>query len=205
MKLRCAMMLTMLLMAGCAAKSIQLEGHFPTPLIDKFRMPIGVYYSPNFTTFTHEEDIPQSGKVSVKAGAINSALFDKLLPGLFANVERLSSPTATSQVRGVIIPEITEMQFSLPQQTHNGLYEVWLRYSIKLQDREGKVVAQWPLTGYGKSPDGWFVQRTGGLNGAADVALRDVAASFTLSLRDVAEVQHWLETETAALNKSSTP
>ena len=195
-------LLAVLLLAGCPSKSILLQGHFPTPLIDKFRVPIGVYYSPNFSTFKHEEDIPQAGKVSVQAGGINTALFDKLLPGLFANVQRLSSPVATAQVRGVLIPEIAEMQFSLPQQTHNGLYEVWLRYDIKLQDSTGKVVAQWPLTGYGKSPDGWFVQRTGGLNDAADVALRDIAASFTLSLRDVVEVQRWLEAETAALNKS---
>ena len=197
--------IALLTLTACQSRDIALDGTFPAPLIDKFPIAIGVYYGPDFVRYRHEEDIEQIGKVAVEAGQINVHLFDKLLPGLFTDVKRLSAPTGNTQVRAVLVPEIAEIQFSLPEQAHNELYEVWLRYNIKLQETDGKLIAQWPLTAYGKSPDGLAVFRAGGLNSAASVALRDAAASFTLSLRDVAEVQHWLEQATAPGAGNSRP
>jgi hypothetical protein len=88
-----------------------------------------------------------------------------------------------------------ELQFSLPQQTRNGNYEVWVKYQIRLQGTDGKLIAEWPITAYGKSPEDWnpLGARERGLQAAANVALRDAAAALILSLRDVPEVRRWLE------------
>ena len=195
--------LALVLLAGCQTTVIPLDATFPPPLIDKFPIAIGVYYTPEFAHYKHEEDIPPAGKVTVEAGLINVHLFDRLLPGLFAEVRHLTSVTGDATMRGVLVPEIAEMQFSLPEQSHNELYEVWLKYKIKLQTSDGKPIAEWPITAYGKYPTGVLVFRGGGLNKAAAVALRDAAASFTLSLRDVADVQRWLEAESTAAESTA--
>ena len=192
---RVAVVLLLLLLGACASDRVQLSTKLPRPLIDRIDLPVGVYFDEAFSNFQTEEELPNIGKVALSAGSINEELFAAVLPGMFSDVRRVSAPTGSQNVRAVFVPRMLELQFSLPQQTRNGNYEVWVKYQIRLQGTDGKLIAEWPITAYGKSPEDWnpLGARERGLQAAANVALRDAAAALILSLRDVPEVRRWLE------------
>lgn len=194
-RLLAAALCTLSLLAGCASDRVQLSGKLPRPLIDRIALPVGLQLDEAFTNFQVEEEIPTIGKVQLAAGTINRELFESVLPGVFTEVRRVEPGAAAQNVRAIFVPGVKEVQFSLPQQTRNGNYEVWVSYTVRLQQPDGKVIAEWPVKGYGKSPEDWnpLGARERGLQAAANVALRDAAAALIISLRDVSEVRQWLE------------
>ena len=98
-------------------------------------------------------------------------------------------------VDGIIAPTIEEVQFAIPKQTGGDFYEVWIRYKLKLYDRTGNPLGEWPLIGYGKANERNFGAMGGqspALNEATTWALRDAAAVLSFQFRNQAEVQDWL-------------
>ena len=61
-----------------------------------------------------------------------------------------------------------------------------------LQDLNGNVIAEWPLTAYGKSTTEFMKNREQGLNGAMQLALRDAGAKMAIDFPKVTEVKQWL-------------
>ena len=70
---------------------------------------------------------------------------------------------------------------------------------MRLAGSNGDYIADWVMTAYGKSPEetSLFQSVDDGVNNAANVALRDLAASFTLGFSDIPEVNDWLKTQDA--------
>lgn len=192
---RVAVAFLLLLLGACASDRVQLSSKLPRPLIERIDMPVGVYFDEAFSNFQTEEELPAIGTVALSAGSINEELFAAVLPGMFSDVRKLSAPTGNGNVKAVFVPKMLELQFSLPQQTRSTNYEVWVKYQIRLQQPDGKLIADWPITAYGKSPEDWnpLGARERGLQAAANVALRDAAAALIVSMRDVPEVRRWLE------------
>ena len=56
----------------------------------------------------------------------------------------------------VLAPSIVEFQISIPSQTRSEFYEVWIKYMMRLYDTHGTLIAEWPLTAYGKANRGDF-------------------------------------------------
>ena len=124
-------------------------------------------------------------------------MFGALTAALFSTSQWATAPTeAPPGAHGVLAPELVELQFSLPRQTRNDVYEVWLKYQMKLYDNAGQLVIDWPVTAYGKAStrdhgimDGSAV---GALSAAADAAMRDAMVVMALRFRQLPEVQGWL-------------
>ena len=95
-------------------------------------------------------------------------------------------------VDAVFAPAIEEFQLALPAKTKLDVYEVWIKYNMRLLTAEGDYIADWILTSYGKTPTETFRSAADGINEAAVVALRDLASSFSLSFGQVPEVRDWL-------------
>ncbi|MEC9223913.1 MAG: hypothetical protein VYE56_08480, partial [Pseudomonadota bacterium] len=95
-------------------------------------------------------------------------------------------------VDAVFAPAIEEFQLALPAKTKLDVYEVWIKYNMRLLTAEGDYIADWILTSYGKTPTETFRSVADGINEAAVVALRDLASSFSLSFGQVPEVRDWL-------------
>jgi hypothetical protein len=197
---RAATPLLALLLAACGPTTVAVEGEFPRPVVEAFPVHIGVHYSPDFVGYRHEEEIPEHGEWKVDIGPINRALFDVVLDAAFARVSRTGDPAAAPVpgVEGVLVPEIVEYQFSIPEQTRNGLYEVWVKYRLRLYGADGKLVDEWPLTGYGKSPEGTFEAGSTGVIAATRVALRDAAAFMLRSFDERPPVNAWLASHRGA-------
>ena len=66
--------------------------------------------------------------------------------------------------------------------------------NMRLVDAEGSDIADWVLTSYGRAQTKTFLTAENGINDAAIVALRDLAASFSIGFSEIPEIQEWLRT-----------
>ena len=197
----CAMGAVVLLSA-CAASTINIEGSFPAPLVQKLPLTVGVYYDENFVnhTFIEINDNTGDDQYIINSGASQMELFNTMLPAVFEEVVMLDSiDSAASQnnLDAVFVPSIEEFQVGLPQKTRLNVYEIWVKYNMRLAQANGDYIADWVMTAYGKSPEETFQSVDDGVNDAANVALRDLAASFTFGFSNVPEVNEWLRSKNA--------
>lgn len=198
--LRPALLLVIFLLGSCAASTINISGTFPAPLTRQLPLKVGVYYDEDFTNYSYIEINDNTGEDQyiINSGASQVALFDTLLPAVFEDVVYLDSLDSAAEhpdLDAVFVPAIEEFQVGLPQKTRLNVYEIWVKYNMKLADTNGDYIADWVMTAYGKSPEESFQSVDAGVNDAANVALRDLAASFTLSFTNIPEVRDWLRSE----------
>jgi hypothetical protein len=187
--------LLLLLLTACGASNVVIEGSFPTPNINKLPLTVAVYYNDALREFAYME-YTETGQeeINIESGLSHIQLFNAILPAMFENVvviENLEDATAQG-VDAVFEPTIEEFQLALPAKTKLDVYEVWIKYNMRLLTAEGDYIADWVLTSYGKTPTSTFQSVEAAINEAAVIALRDLASSFSLSFTQVPEVRDWL-------------
>lgn len=185
------------LLASCAANTINISGSYPSPLVRKIPITVGVYYPEELRNFSYIEidDYTGDDQYIVNSGTTQIELFNTVLPALFENVvmiDSLESRSGTGDVDAIFVPDIEEFQLGLPQKTKLKVYEVWVKYNMRLENPDGEYIADWVMTAYGKSPTESFQSVDAGVQDATIVALRDLAASFTLGFSGIPEVNEWL-------------
>lgn len=186
-----------MLLTGCGVSTINITGDYPSPLVAKLPLTVGVYYDDSFRNYSFTEINDATGKdqLIINSGASQVKLFDTVLPAVFENVvhlEDLESLAGHGPLDAVFVPVIQEFQVGLPNKTKLNVYEIWIKYNMRLSEANGDYIADWVMTAYGKSPTETFRSTDDGVNNATVVALRDLAASFTLGFRRIPEVNEWL-------------
>jgi len=189
-----------IMLTACSATTIDIEGTFPAPLVQKIPLKIGVIYDDAFSSHSYIEINDNTGddQYIINSGSSQIALFNTMLPAVFEEVVQLDSlDSAADQddLDAVFVPAIEEFQVGLPQKTRLNVYEIWVKYNMRLAQANGDYIADWVMTAYGKSPEETFQSVDAGVNDAANVALRDLAASFTLGFSNIPEVNEWLRSE----------
>jgi len=184
-----------LLLESCGVSNVTIEGSFPTPNISKLPLTVAVYYDDALREFAYLE-YSETGaeEFNIESGQSHIELFNAVLPAMFEEVVVVDSMEA-AEARGVdavFAPLIEEFQLALPAKTKLDVYEVWIKYNMRLVTAEGDYIADWVLTSYGKTPTETFRTTEAAINDAAVVALRDLASSFSLSFTQVPEVRDWL-------------
>ena len=190
-----AFQLVALALSGCGVSNVVIEGSFPTPNINKIPITVAVYYDDAIRGFSYLE-YSETGQeeFNIESGQSHMELFNAVLPAMFDRVivvDNLEDARAEG-VDAVFAPAIEEFQLALPAKTKLDVYEVWIKYNMRLLTAEGDYIADWILTSYGKTPTETFRSVADGINEAAVVALRDLASSFSLSFGQVPEVRDWL-------------
>ena len=188
-------LLVALALSGCGVSNVVIEGSFPTPNINKIPVAVAVYYDDALREFSYIE-YSETGReeFNIESGQSHMELFNAVLPAMFDRVivvDNLEDARAEG-VDAVFAPAIEEFQLALPAKTKLDVYEVWIKYNMRLLTAEGDYIADWILTSYGKTPTETFRSVADGINEAAVVALRDLASSFSLSFGQVPEVRDWL-------------
>jgi hypothetical protein len=183
------------LVAGCGVNNVVIEGDFPTPNVSPLPMTVAVYYDDALRDFAYIE-YSETGQeeYNIESGISHIELFNAILPAMFSDVIVVDT-MEEAQARGVdavFAPAIEEFQLALPAKTKLDVYEVWIKYNMRLLSAEGDYIADWVLTSYGKTPTATFRSAEAAINDAAIVALRDLASSFSLSFAQVPEVRDWL-------------
>lgn len=186
------------MLAGCGASTIVLSGSYPSPLVRKLPITVGVYYPEELRNFSYTEIDDYSGQDQyiLQGGGSQLELFNTVLPALFENVvmlDSLDTAANNSQLDAVFVPSIAEFQLGLPQKTKLKVYEIWMKYNMRLSTAGGDYIADWVMTAYGKAPQENMKTVDAGVQDAAVVAMRDLAASFTLGFTTVPEVNEWLK------------
>lgn len=175
-----------LLIAAVSACSTQVsvqDPHIPDPLISALPLSVGVRYPQSFDHFVHEEQVIGKEKWQIDLGASNKMLFNKLFGAMFTDVTIVaeSADASTLGLDALIEPSIDAFEFSVPEQSQTDSFAVWIRYRIKIFDRNGTQIANWPISAYGKSQTSTF----GGdeaLRRAAVLAMRDAAALIIMQM-----------------------
>jgi hypothetical protein len=185
---------SMMLSACNQSLTMEAETDVPTPLVSKLPLNMAIYYDEQFRNYIYEENSEDRQNWAIKSGASLVELFDSVLPSMFENVSHIDniSTDLDTGVDGILAPEVSEMQFALPRETKSDLYEVWIKYSVKLLDTEGELIADWSITGYGKSSTEFLKSRDKGLQAAINSAFRDAGAKFALNFARVPPIRQWL-------------
>jgi hypothetical protein len=187
------------LATGCGPATVQVEGHFPPPLIDPLPLTMGVWYSDDFAGHEFFEEGKRQGESSwlVSTGAAQVQMWDRLLAGMFEQRVRLESKPGSGRGRpgldGVLIPHVEELQYTIPTHTNVKIYEIWLRYRFELVAANGEPIAEWSMTSYGKTPTAFLQSDQEAVNLAAVMALRDAGANFATNFTTVPALQGWLQ------------
>lgn len=184
------------LLAGCGSSfNLQTQAQVPTPVVTQLPLTMGVYYDDKFRHYVYEENTEDRKNWHIDNSKSRIALFQQILPSMFSKVEEVSGTSAAAgvQVDAILSPQVEEMQLALPKETYSDLYEAWIRYKIRLYQPDGELIAEWPLTGYGKAEQGFFSNRSKGLNSAIDLALRDIGAKLAIGFLKQEAIRHWLD------------
>ena len=171
------------LLAGCSSSLTLDPPTIPAPLIDKIPASVGLRIPAEFESFVHEEEVLGRKKWKIDLGRSNAVLFTQLFAYMFEEVTVLDADDDASllELDALIEPSIDAFEFSVPSQTKTQAFAVWIRYRLKVYNNEGTVVANWPVSAYGKSQSGGGTEA---LRRAAVLAMRDAAALMIMKLDD---------------------
>jgi hypothetical protein len=188
-----------LLLAGCGAREVMVQGSFPQPLMSPQPLTLGVWYPEEFRE--HEFFDEAKGRADsdwlVRTGEAQVELWNTLLGGMFERVVLLEAAPDASEavpdVDAILVPRVDELQYAIPTHTNIKVYEVWMRYAFEFLEPDGSAIAEWTMTAYGKTPTAFLQTDTAAVNAAAIVALRDAGAHFATLFPTVPGVASWLE------------
>ena len=184
----------LLILAACEQSvSLKVDTEIPTPVIARMPVKMGVFYRDELRNYIYEENSEDRPNWKIDSGSSHVALFNQIISSMFVETKEVGGTTADITIDAVLSPSVAEMQFAMPAETKTDFYEAWVKYNMELYNRDGSRIANWSVTGYGKSSTEFMKSRDKGLNAAVNQALRDAGAKFALGFRKVADVSSWLE------------
>jgi len=190
------LLLAAVISAGCAFST-------PEPVLvreprpDPIPLRIGVYYSPEFQSFTYRHHFSDTawilGEPSVK-------LIREALGLLFIEVVEVPRPSSGTDLRGdlagVIEPRIAlaEAVYWSKEHINEGLpvQPVHVKYGFTLYSPRGESVASWDVGGRGEEPNSNPFAGVSMLKRNFEHAMQKAAWKFTSGFRDIPEVRRWL-------------
>ena len=208
---RICILIALLILQSCTT-SVVVEGSVPTPLVNKIPARVGVFYSEEFRSFRHKEEIREAGNWDIDLGPQNLTFFSNLLDSLFLDVEQVREPPLTAEemadLDGVVVPRIEKYGFLTPSISGLKFYSASIEYRIALYNSAGEKIGDWNIIGYGKSEGGMFTADEA-INEATVLAIRDGGARIAIELIDQPSVREWMKSletiEPAAMEKVTQP
>lgn len=184
----------LLILTACEQSvSLKMDTEIPAPVITRLPLTMGVYYRDELRNYVYEENSEERPNWRIESSSSHVALFDQLLGSMFEQTQEVAGIKAGAGVDAVLAPRVAEMQFALPTETGWDFYEAWIKYDMALYNPDGDSIANWSITGYGKSSAEFMKSRDKGINAAVNQALRDAGARFALGFSRVEAVGAWLE------------
>lgn len=190
------------LFAAACSHTVQVDGDYPVPVGPQHPLTVGIYLSEGFRNFTYHEDSEDRDEWNIDTGRAQKNLFEKVLGSMFTEAVPLAQypQNLPSDVELVIVPEVRELQFTMPRETRINVFEVWIKYDMHAYDQQGNSVADWVITAYGKTPTAFLKSREAALAQAINVALRDAGATLYTGFTQVPELQAMLAQKQRSLS-----
>ena len=172
---RSLLILSVSLLSGCATV-VTVEGNIPTPLIERLPLTAELVLTEDFVNYSYLESDKKRAIKQLDFSEAQIEMFRRVIGNVFA----LTTEGVDAQLK--ITPEVLSVQYSAPRETQLNIYEVFIKYRIKIETREAQKLADWVITGYGKTPTATFKSSEVAFNSATNVALRDVGAQLVIGI-----------------------
>ena len=185
----------LVLMVGGCKTVLNVQGNFPTPVIDTMPLSVGLIVNKDFVGYSYIEKDEDRSEWDISFGEAQVKLIEVVLDAMFTKTTRLTEFTASSDnsIDLYIRPSIEKFQYNIPDETRGKMFSVWLKYNFQVFDHQENIIADWILTAYGKTPSSSFTTDESALNDAMVIALRDLGAGLALNFRNVPEINRWLQ------------
>lgn len=182
----CVVIVLLLLASGCA-KNFIVVSNIPKPLIESTNAVAHLKFSDEFKNYAYTEQSDDRALQSVAFGTAQVSLFTRIFSSLFT-----LSEDETDAIDLKIEPQILDFQYSAPKETKLNLYEVWVKYRLKVSDHNHEELADWVVKGYGKTSVSMLSSQVKAFNKASNIALRDVGAQLAIGFRNQASIKAYL-------------
>lgn len=176
------------LLSACSTKPVVATAEFPTPVLQKVPVKMGLYMDESFRSYTHTDKPAKGSKQEVSVGSASRALFNEFLKAQFVTLTVLGQAPAPGRVptgvEAVLQPMIREVQIASPTTDKDEFHEAWIKYQLRLSTPQGQELTSWDLSAYGKHRAAIIGGGNEGLTAAVREAMRDAAAGMALIFRD---------------------
>ena len=181
--------LLLIALAGCSSTTTMDEPTIPAPLTEKIPVDVIVRMPEEFNNFVHEEAILGRESWTIDLGRSNAAFFEQLFGYIFEKVTLIGpeDDARDFQFDALIEPSIDGFEFSVPTQSQTEAFAVWIRYRLKIFDREGNNASNWTVSAYGKSQK-QGINSSNALQRAAVLAMRDAAALIIMQIDKATQI-----------------
>ncbi|TNE76436.1 MAG: hypothetical protein EP334_08440 [Gammaproteobacteria bacterium] len=197
------LLLTALLLGACTT-NVTVNGDYPNALTRKQPLRIALVLDQQFSSYQFESGDDQRQPVTMALGESQVKLFSRVFTDMFQSTTTFSSlPGASDTLDLMVVPEVEEVQLATPLETQLNVYEVWLKYNFKVYDGNGKPVADWLMSAYGKTQSRFLKSDADALNQATVSALRDAGARLVIGFHRVPEIRQWLAQRDSKVQLSS--
>lgn len=174
--IRSMMVILVLGILSACATSVTVTGQVPEPLVAKLPLTGQIQYSNEFTRYSYAEKEKGRALSNIDFGQAQVDLFDRIFSKLINLIQGESEQTADLR----IVPELLDFQYTAPRETKQNLYEIWLKYRLKIIGNDDQEIADWVVKGYGKTPTATLTSPAKAFNSATNIALRDVGAQLAI-------------------------
>lgn len=180
------------LLCACST-NVTVNGDYPSALTRKQPLRVGLVLDEQFSHYQFESDKDQTQPVTMALGESQVKLFSRVFTDMFQSSNTYSSLAAgNNQVDLLVVPQVEEVQLATPLETQLNVYEVWLKYNLKVYDSNGQPIADWLMSAYGKTQSRALKSDSEALNQATVSALRDAGARLVIGFDRVPEIRQWL-------------
>ena len=177
-----------LLLSACSTTPVVATSEFPTPVLRKVPVNMGLYMDEAFRTYTYTDKPAKGSKQEVSVGPASRALFNEFLKAQFATLTVLGQAPEPGRVptgvQAVLQPQIQEVQIASPTTDKDEFHEAWIKYRLRLSTPQGQELTSWELSAYGKQRAAMIGGGNSGLTAAVREAMRDAAAGMALIFRN---------------------
>ena len=188
----------LMFLASCSSTAIvEIDTSFPAVLSQPKVLSAVIVFDDEFVSYVGKPN----ENTSVSIGKAQVDLLKNAFSGLFTTIEFESSIDNLNTDSGIIItPSVQQIQVSTPSEHYLNVFEVWIKYNLKIETADGRLIANWFMPAYGKTPDVFMSSKEKAIEQATIIALRDAHAKLLLDFYRIPALNQWLAAQPKGSN-----
>tara|TARA_B100000768_G_scaffold25745_1_gene23734 strand:- start:2746 stop:3360 length:615 start_codon:yes stop_codon:yes gene_type:complete len=188
----------LMFLASCSSTAIvEIDTSFPAVLSQPKLLSAVIVFDDEFVSYVGKPN----ENTSVSIGKAQVDLLKNAFSGLFTTIEFESSIDNLNTDSGIIItPSVQQIQVSTPSEHYLNVFEVWIKYNLKIETADGRLIANWFMPAYGKTPDVFMSSKEKAIEQATIIALRDAGAKLLLDFYRIPALNQWLAAQPKGSN-----
>ena len=188
----------LMFLASCSSTAIvEIDTSFPAVLSQPKVLSAVIVFDDEFVSYVGKPN----ENTSVSIGKAQVDLLKNAFSGLFTTIEFESSIDNLNTDSGIIItPSVQQIQVSTPSEHYLNVFEVWIKYNLKIETADGRLIANWFMPAYGKTPDVFMSSKEKAIEQATIIALRDAGAKLLLDFYRIPALKQWLAAQPKGSN-----